>query len=82
MANLPGPRHKRELPHPVDELTMADQPLPTAVAAPPAAVEEPASRLAALDGPEPEREDLNQGFTAGVTPSADWDDDDCWSAPV
>lgn len=43
--------------------------------------EEPASRIAALDAPEPDG--LEQGFAAGVTPSADWgDDDDCWSAPV
>ena len=44
--------------------------------------DEPTSRIAALDGPEPE--DLDQGFASGVTPSADWgdDDDDCWSAPV
>jgi hypothetical protein len=96
LAHLPGPRRRRRAPHPVDELTIADQPMATAVAEEPtarpaapeeptariaAAPDEPTSRLAALDGPEPE--DLEQDITAGVTPSADWgDDDDCWSAPV
>ncbi|HEX8648151.1 MAG TPA: hypothetical protein VF715_14750 [Thermoleophilaceae bacterium] len=70
----PGPRTRR--PHPMDEMTIADRPLATVVAE-----DEPASRIAALDAPEPEG--VAQGFSAGVTPSADWgDDDDCWSAPV
>jgi hypothetical protein len=97
VAAQPGPRTRRT--HPVDELTIADRPLAAAVAEPPAvaepstvaeppvvaeppAVPEPsASRISALDAPEPEG--VEQGFSAGVTPSADWgDDEDCWSAPV
>jgi hypothetical protein len=95
IASGPGPRRKREIPkHPIEDLTMADQPLPVAVlepevvdepeeataALPAEPAEEPTSRIAALDGPEPEEVDAS--FDAGVTRSADWDDDDCWSAPV
>ena len=71
---------------PAEEHTIADHPLDAALAEEtthvnPAAEDEPTSRLSALDGPEPE--DVDSGFGAGVTPSADWDDgDDCWSAPV
>ena len=79
---------------PVDDLTVADRPIespppdmlapsaPEPIVEPPAAEpDEPTSRIAALDGPEPE--EIDQGFSSGVTPSADWgDDDDCWSAPV
>jgi hypothetical protein len=94
VAMQPGPRTRRT--HPVDELTIADRPLASAVAEeppsaatvaepPPSAAamaeEPPASRLASLDAPEPDG--VEQGFSAGVTPSADWgDDEDCWSAPV
>jgi hypothetical protein len=100
VTSRPGPRSFRTQPHPVEELTIADRPLATAVAEQEPEVEEttqrlpepaatasqpepdePTSRIAALDGPEPE--DVDQGFASGVTPSADWgDDDDCWSAPV
>jgi hypothetical protein len=78
-------------PLPADDLTVADRPLESPPPDPlaPSALEpvvtepsdEPTSRIAALDGPEPE--EIDQGFTSGVTRSADWgDDDDCWSAPV
>ena len=74
LAAQAGPRTQRT--HPVEELTIADRPLAAAVAE-----DEPASRIASLDAPEPEG--VEHGFSAGVTPSADWgDDEDCWSAPV
>ena len=60
------PGPRRHRSHPVDELTTEHAMAP--------------SRIAALDAPEPES--VDHGITTGVTPSADWDDDDCWSAPV
>ncbi|HEX8054006.1 MAG TPA: hypothetical protein VF517_13530 [Thermoleophilaceae bacterium] len=59
----------------------AEPPDPLAAAAPEPLLppEEPTSRIAALDAPEI---DVDHTISAGVTPSADWDDDDCWSAPV
>jgi hypothetical protein len=77
-----------------EELTIADRPLAAMVAEPEVGepgVAEPPDPFAAA-APEPvieptvepaEPDDADQMAAAGVTPSADWDDDeDCWSAPV
>ena len=92
-----GPRRSRQqAPHPLEELTLADRPLAAAVAEPPEYVEpepvahvepepepEPIGHVEPEPEPEPESEPVAHGPAAGVTPSADWgDDDDCWSAPV
>jgi hypothetical protein len=91
VAAKAGPRRRREAPQ-AAETTGATAVAEVAETAPPPpdplapsvvepVIDEPTSRIAALDGPEPE--DVEQGFSSGVTPSADWgDDDDCWSAPV
>ena len=76
IASEPGPRTKRERtkreqPQPVGVAAEADEPTSRMTAE----ADEPTSRIAALDPPEPD-------LTTDHTPSADWDDDDCWSAPV
>jgi hypothetical protein len=95
VASLPGPRTVREAPPPrvedrVEELTIADEPLPVDEPAP----EEPAQAelqtqefdvTAVLDGAdELASEELDAGeLESGVTASADWDDDPAsYSAPI
>jgi hypothetical protein len=67
----------------LEEATLAEPPdlLAPSTPEPLPLEEEPTSRIAALDPPEPEG--LQDGGDHGVTASVDWDDgDDCWSAPV